>query len=455
MSLDAVVAPVRTEEELRLVDRIEELLGGRVVSMERQPRWRKAWFVTVDRDGTNVPLYIRGDKQIDAEPYPGLDREAAILAALETGGVPVPHVYGMCQDPIAIVMEMVSGTRDVSTADDDEQRADIAEQYIAELARTHGLDLAPFEAAGVLVPDSPVGVALAFVDANEVLYRRTKHGAEPLVEWALQWARRHVPAGRNHPAFILGDTGQFLFEDGRITCLYDFEGSHVGDPLFDLASLRTRAGFEPLGADIGHLVRHYEKVTGEKVDPAALSYYTAVYMLATVMALSGPLANLRAEDMQSEYLTWDLMTRRALLWAMAEVMEVDIAPVPLAVPHTGYYSRVTRVLEGTIARMVAASPTDEANKAAAIQLAQWAGALISDGIDNHRRDLDRAADILGFRPDTWAETDEALEQYVLAAGPEHDLALLEYFAAQTEERVAEAISIQSRLEGYALPKVVL
>lgn len=444
---------VLTDEEARLVARIEDLVGGTVVYLERQPRWRKAWYVTVERDGAEVPLYVRGDKQIDAEPYPGLDREAAILRALEANGLPVPHVYGMCEDPVGIVMDRLPGTRDVAEADSDEQRTSIAEQYVEYLAKAHSLDLAPFEAAGVLVPRTPEGIALAFVDANEVLYRRTKHGAEPLVEWALRWARRNVLADRTRPAFIFADTGQFLFADGTITCLHDFEASHIGDPLFDLASLRTRSGYEPLGADVSHMVRHYEKVTGTSVDRRVLSYYTAVYMLATVMALSGPLANLRPEDMQAEYLTWDLMTRRALLWSIAEVMGVNIEPVPLSSAPTGYYSRVSRVLEGTISRMVPATPTDEANQAAAIRLVQWAGALISDGIRNYQHDLDGVSEIVGLRVRDWQEADAELEKFVLAAGPEHNLVLLRYFGTQTEARVAEAVSIQDRLAGYALPKV--
>ncbi len=121
-------------------------------------------------------------------------------------------------------MDWLPGTRDVAEAESDEQRASIAEQYVEYLAKAHSLYLAPFEAAGVLVPRTPKGIALAFVDANEVLYRRTKHGAEPLVEWALGWVRRNVLADRTRSAFIFADTGQFLFTGGTITCLYDFDG---------------------------------------------------------------------------------------------------------------------------------------------------------------------------------------------------------------------------------------
>jgi hypothetical protein len=98
---------------------------------------------------------------------------------------------------------------------------------------------------------------------------------------------------------------------------------------------------------------------------------------------------------------------------------------------------------------------DEANQQAAIALAQWAGALVAVGAGNAERDLDRAAAILGYRPADQAEADAALEKFVLAAGPDDDLALLQYFAAQTEARVAEAVSIQHRLEDYALAKLEL
>jgi aminoglycoside phosphotransferase (APT) family kinase protein len=450
-----VTAVGTTEEETRLVGRIEELVGGRVISLERQPRWRKAWYATVERDDTEIPIYVRGDKQIDAEPFPGLDREAAILRVLERHGVPVPHVYGMSADPIGIVMDRVSGTRDVAEAADDAERIGIAEQYVEILARMHAIDPAEFAAAGIDVPATAEGAQLAYVDANERLYRRTKRAPEPLVEWALRWARRKRPTSGNRARFIHCDTGQFLFVDGRITCVYDFEAAHVGDPLSDLAALRTRAGTEPLGADLEHMVRHYQKVSGQDIDLSALSFHTATFMLTSVMALSGPLAELRPADQQLEYLTWDLMVRRAMLWAMAEVEGVELWVPPPAPAPTGYAARVPTVLAGTLARMVPATPMDEGNQKAALALAHWAAALVAVGRDHAEADLDRAAEILGARPVDEAQADTELEAFVLTAGPEHDRALLKFFAARTEARVAEAVSLRRRLEPYALSPVTL
>jgi aminoglycoside phosphotransferase (APT) family kinase protein len=443
------------DEEVRLRAQIERLVGGRIVSLERQPRWRKAWYAVVERDGATVPIYVRGDKQIDAEPYPGLDREAAILGLFRANDLPVPRVYGMAENPAAIVMDRVSGTRDVGQAVDDDERRRVAEQYIEVLARMHELDTAPFVAAGMSLPQGPAETALSYLNANIVLYRRTKRGAQPLVEFALQWMQRNVPMHRHTPRVVHGDPGQFLFEAGRLTCIYDFEATHIGDPLADLAALRTRHGTEPLGADPGHLIRHYAALTGRPIDPAALSFHTAAFMLTAVMALAGPLTEPSPREMQLEYLTWDLMTRRAMLWAMAECLGVTIPPTPLARLPEGRSALVARVLEATISRIEAASGMGAADKASAAALVGWVRGQAAAGGVNEAADLDRAARILGYRPPDWQAADAALERFVAAAGPEHDSMLFDYFVAQTEDRVAEALSIQPRLTQYALPRIVL
>jgi len=62
-------------------------------------------------------------------------READILALLGQQGVPVPHIYGFCEDPLAIVMQAVPGTRDISAASDDAERLSLAKQYIDAMGR--------------------------------------------------------------------------------------------------------------------------------------------------------------------------------------------------------------------------------------------------------------------------------------------------------------------------------
>lgn len=446
---------MHTPEEILLKRYIESQMGGRVTSLVRQTRWRKAWFAELERDGTLVPLYIRGDKQLDAEPFPGLAREAAILRQLEADGILVPHIHGVCPEPLAIVMDRTPGVRDVVQAMDDAQRQSIAEQYVAQLARMHALDTAPFVAAGIGLPVDARSNVLAYLDANQPLYARGKRKPQPFVEFAMRWMRRNAPTGRTRSSFIHCDVGQFLFVDGKITGLYDFEASHIGDPLADLASLRTRDGFEPLGADVSHLIRYYQQLTGEAVDPWALSFHTACFSLTSVMALSGPLSEPGAHRIELEYLVWDLMTRRATVWAMAECMDVQIAPSPPFPPQPGRQALLFNVLGQTVARGPEATDMDRHHRNSATTLAQWAALVDAAGPQAAQRERDSLARFIGPVPASWDAADAAFELFVQQAGPEHDQALLRHFALQLEDQIAMAQPLHARLAGYALKPVVL
>jgi hypothetical protein len=151
-----------TREEARAIAFVEELIGGRVVKIKRLSRWRPAWFLDVDRDGTLLQLHLRGDRRSDVLPFPSLQREADILRVLEAGGVPVPHVYGMCPDPLAIVMDTVPGVR--AQTGPPEQQQVIAEEYMGLLARMHALDTADFVGIGLDLPTTPEDIGLGMLD---------------------------------------------------------------------------------------------------------------------------------------------------------------------------------------------------------------------------------------------------------------------------------------------------
>src|SRR3546814_5467794 len=140
-------------DERKLVAFVEQVTGGRVTAMRRQRRWRPAWFVDVERDGLLLPIHIRGDRKSDIMPFPELAREAAIMEVLEEHGIPVPHIYGVCPDPEAIIMAAIPGSRDVSTAGDDAERQSVARQYVEAMAAMHRLPLEPFVARGLTLTE--------------------------------------------------------------------------------------------------------------------------------------------------------------------------------------------------------------------------------------------------------------------------------------------------------------
>src|SRR3546814_20549222 len=65
-----------SDDERKLVAFVEQVTGGRVTAMRRQPRWRPAWFVDVERDGLLLPIHVRGDRQRAIMPFPELSSDA-------------------------------------------------------------------------------------------------------------------------------------------------------------------------------------------------------------------------------------------------------------------------------------------------------------------------------------------------------------------------------------------
>ncbi len=84
-------------EAVRVTAWLETELGGRVVSLRRQPRWRPVWFADLEREGERLELCIRGER-IDADIGFSLDHEMRFQRLLGEHGIPVAHVYGWIDD---------------------------------------------------------------------------------------------------------------------------------------------------------------------------------------------------------------------------------------------------------------------------------------------------------------------------------------------------------------------
>lgn len=414
---------------------VERLTGGKVVAMERQIRWRPAWFVDVDRDGEILHIHIRGDRQSDVLPFPELKREADIIEVLEEHGIPVPHIYGMCQDPVAIVMETVPGTRDVSTAASDEERRSIARQYIDAIAHMHHLPLDAFAAHGIDIPQGAESIALAGLNAYMPLYNRHKKKAEPLIEFAIRWLRTNVPAHRTKPSFIAFDAGQFLFENGKITCLYDFEFAMVGDALTDLATMAMRQSVEPMGDEIGPLCQYYAEVVGEPLDIKAMRYHHALFATVACMQFVGSTGNPQPGEPHDVYTEWDLALRRSLINIMAENLGVTLEKPAEVVAPASVNTALMDMLTDTVNQIGAADEVQEARKSAALRLTEYAARVDQYGPELQRLTCEDAKAILGKRYDDPAQLQEQLEAFVRSADPKHNEKLMRFFANQVERQV--------------------
>src|SRR5580700_1321150 len=110
--------------EARLAAWAERTIGGRVVSIEAMDRWRPAWNFDLDTGDGILALHARGERDDGiGMPYQ-IDYERRVHDLLEAHDVPVPHVYGYCDDPYVMVMDRLSGSVDLSFAASEEERVD-------------------------------------------------------------------------------------------------------------------------------------------------------------------------------------------------------------------------------------------------------------------------------------------------------------------------------------------
>ena len=71
---------------------------------------------------------------------------------LEAHGVPVPHAYGICDDPYALVMDRLRGHVDLLLAADARERERLLDEYLGLLARVYDIPLSAAAGAGFELP---------------------------------------------------------------------------------------------------------------------------------------------------------------------------------------------------------------------------------------------------------------------------------------------------------------
>ncbi|MBW1883156.1 MAG: phosphotransferase family protein [Deltaproteobacteria bacterium] len=331
-------------------DWIEKELGARIVSFERQARWRPAFFLELDRDGQKLEIYLRGERgALDHGAYP-LEHESRVLQVLESEGIPVPHVYGFCPDPPAIVMDKSPGRANLATAENEQERVAVLDHYMDLLADLHSIDPKRFEEIGI---DRPKGAeALGFCDLDrwEKNYRDSKKRPEPLLEFVTDWLHRNVPRDREEVSCLAVDSGQFVFENGRVTALLDLELACLGDPAADLAGMRGRDMAEPLGDLVPAFERYYKKV-GKRIPKKTLDYHSIRFNLYTPYTCAPLIVEPPDTVDLVQYLGWYWVWSRACIEIMADGAGLALPTVSIPEPASTAYGSSHKLLVDKLASL--------------------------------------------------------------------------------------------------------
>src|SRR6185312_1966066 len=149
------------------------------------------------------------------------------------------------------------------------ERVSLLEQLAEHMAAMHTLDIEQFRelGGGMVYPVKEEQWSLSpFMREGENYYLKCKSTPNPRIEFVRKWLRANIPVKRRELTLIHGDPGQFIFENGKITSMLDFELASFGDPMMDIAAMRLRALHEPMG-DLSPLFRRYVEITGKPIDP--------------------------------------------------------------------------------------------------------------------------------------------------------------------------------------------
>jgi hypothetical protein len=162
---------------------------------------------------------------------------------------------------------------------------------------------------------------------------RAYREAEPLLALALVWLRRRLPPDDDWPVVLVqGDTGpgNFMYRDGRLVAITDWELAHWGDLHDDLGWICVRDAQERF-TNLSDRLRDYERAGGRKIDPARLRYFR---VLAQARCAIGTWRGLLARDHRAEmasHLIFNSLHMRLLAEALAEAEGWPIPPsTPLA-----------------------------------------------------------------------------------------------------------------------------
>ena len=410
----------------KIVTWLERNVGGRVVQIARQPRWRPVWFADVLRDGETLELCVRGDRTDMPLVFP-LAHEMVLQRTMHEHGIPTPKVYGLIESPLAYVMDRVGGRNDFTESTDDERQRAV-DEYLQILARLHALPVEPFVKAGVMRAATPAESGTLGIRQYERLFRSVKMLPNPFIEFSLAWLKRNPPLSHGRESAIVWDSGQFHTEKGRIVAVLDVEIGHIGDPMMDLAAWRQRDTIVGYG-DFKALYARYEALSGKPVDVDALMRHHFAFTLTNELAFSAALRNPAPDSDLMTNMQWCYETNLFATEALAEIYDLELPTIELPAPRE---SRGRVAIDQLVHKLRTLPVDDEFVKYQLRTLFRMARHIaradeIGDALS--QADLDDLHQLLGHRPASWLEGEAELEAFVLRDATEgrHDEALIKLF----------------------------
>ena len=304
-----------------------DVCGGSVVRSAQTSGGNRArsWAVDVRRpDGTVDEVFLRygPPRPPGIEPYT-IHREAQVYRAILGADIRAPRIIAEHPTMEAILTDRASGIAEFRRLKDAVVKQEIIREVMADLARLHA---GPVD--GIRLEGGGTGPRIADHVRAELAIWRAMYAEtgrrDALLELAFRWLDDNLPDPDGPVVLVHGDAGpgNFLFEDGRLTALIDWELAHLGDPMEDLAWLSMRCVMEPV-PDFPDALAHYEAAGGAPLDRARILYHR-VFVSTRVVVIRH--RNVTGEPALA--IVSRALNRRLLIEALAEASGTPVAWPP-------------------------------------------------------------------------------------------------------------------------------
>jgi aminoglycoside phosphotransferase (APT) family kinase protein len=343
---------------------IADVTGAQRVEVKQVPGGasRQAWFVDAIAGPDTQKLFLRYDPR---ESPPGsafhpLQVEAEIMAELYRHGVTVPRVIAAHPLAQAVLLERVAGDTWFRLIKDPDEQVRTAQDFIGKLAAQHRID-----ARDLNIPSlGSAGPAAGHVRAEIAAMRQRLDGygkPAPLLRFCIDWLDRHVPDYDGPTVMVQGDTGpgNFMYANGSVTAVVDWELAHFGDPMDDIAWLSLRT-VQDTFTDFPARLAEYERLSGHLIDEGRVWYYR-LFAETRLASMAPGSVDIRASAPvgspdAGNSLIYGMLHRRLLVEALAQVVGIPEVHVELppdddtASEFTPVYEAAAAALSGAAAR---------------------------------------------------------------------------------------------------------
>ena len=410
---------------------IAEVGGGQITHLKRHIARREAWVVDVTRsDGSVAEYFLRLDREGDGSGTHSVKSEAKVQTALVETGLKVPAICAWNENLQAALHERMPGRADLDNADPEEQ-ASVLEDFIQQLALLHSLDPGSLELDHMPIPTTSAECALGEVEFVE----RFLDGmvVDPLYTFSLQWIRNHVPERLDRVSLLQGDTGpaNFMFHEGQVSAIVDWEWAHFGDPMEDFGNICAREFYCPSTPDegLGPIFRRYEELSGIPVQLDSVRYYRVQQFVRSIVSLAR--ITVINDPQMPNGMNWAyrFICERATCEALADAMGIELERPEL--PEVE--------MAGSLEGVVIANLRDEVLAAVTGDYPRHRlehATLLVECLDRQKQvgpvldniELDEIAVLTGRRSDTLEDGLMDLDKAIQGWGTENEAEVLRYLA---------------------------